>query len=152
MIGRRIFAAALVATVAALAAPVALADGPVRIVPEFPPFTGSFCPGFDVRVEAEFPGRSLLTFDDGSVMIVGHFEQTVTNVETGRSIVLNSSGADVIDLDPLVITHSGRSAIFIPAGRPLPQQATLFVGHNVIVPRVSITYVGQAIDLCALLA
>jgi hypothetical protein len=85
--------AVIVAVVAVVAVPSAMAAKPIRTVFTPEPFTflaGEGC-AFDVTAVPDEDARVVRTeFDDGRVMTQGHVNATLTNLETGASIVTRS--------------------------------------------------------------
>jgi hypothetical protein len=149
----------LVVIAAALAAAVftssASAVQPTREHGEFVDrvFTG-VC-SFDVARHVLVNRSVITTYSDGTVRIIGTFKQTITNLDTGKSIDVNASGPVIIE------THPDGSSTEIDLGpqflRP-PGQLLLTTGRVVwefdaAGNTTSFTQVGgTSQDVCALLA
>jgi hypothetical protein len=95
MLHVRVLGVVAVAVVCALASTVpALADPPIPtpISPEATYAAGQVCP-FPVRVTPGDASHSRLHIQrSGEFIVTGYFSQTVTNLSTGRSLRIKSSG------------------------------------------------------------
>ena len=116
-------------------------------------FTG-VC-SFDVARHVEVNRSVITTYSDGTVRITGTFKQTITNLDTGKSIFVNASGPVIIE------THPDGSVTEIDLGRQFlrpPGQLLLTTGRVVweldaAGNTTSFTQVGgTSQDVCELLA
>jgi len=167
--------AVIVAVVAVIAVPSAMAAGPIRTVFTPGPFTffaGQGC-AFDVRAVPDEDARVVITeFDDGRVVTQGHGNATLTNLETGASIVTRSR-ARIVDTpgpeaNELLVEISGQINFAFFPGDPGPfgevgEPGLLLhmVGHqrftlaDVGQPTerlVEFSFSGRTTDICALLS
>jgi hypothetical protein len=69
---------------------------PVREPAPFLDATGQFCTDFQVLVHAVENRDVMTTFSNGQINIAGRLILEVTNLESGKSIVLNASGPGMI--------------------------------------------------------
>jgi hypothetical protein len=113
---RKGFTIALVVVVAALLAPAALAEKPVKTPSPFGEFTGQYCEDFAVRVAATTDQGTLKTFSSGAAMITGALKVDVTNLENGKTIGLNISGPATFTADGTTLIGTGRWLFFGEAG------------------------------------
>ena len=143
------------ALVAAVFASPASAVKPTREHGDFVDrvFTG-VC-SFDVARHVLVNRSVITTYSDGTVRITGTFKQTLTNLDTGKSIFVNASGPVIIE------THPDGSSTEIDLGRQFlrpPGQLLLTTGRVVwefdaAGNTTSFTQVGgTSQDVCALLA
>jgi len=110
---------------------------------------------FDVARHVVVDRSTITTFSDGTVHITGTFKQTLTNLDTGKTIFVNASGPVIIE------THPDGSVTEIDLGRQFlrpPGQLLLTTGRVVwntdaAGNTTSFTQVGgTSQDVCALLA
>jgi hypothetical protein len=133
------------------AAGQANAGGPTRMFLPAPPFiiVDNSC-SFDVRIDFVRNAEYIIVFTDPSGeptrgIITGALVQRFTNVESGKSIVVNASGPAFIGNDSLVL--GGRSTIFIPG------RLFLSAGRVQFDATGNLTGVtGKTTDLCAALS
>ena len=119
--------AVIVAVVAVVAAPSAMAAGPIRTVLTPEPMTfpaGGGC-AFDVGFVPDEDAREVRKeFDDGRVVSQGHVDVTLTNLETGASIVTRSRDHIIItpvpEANELLIEISGQIVFPFAPGDPGP--------------------------------
>jgi len=126
---RRLFAAVLLAMLAALCMPLtAYADPPVRQeVSDFAPFTLPGRCAFDVQVAQLANNEVATTFTDGRQTVTGTLKVRLSNLSTGRFIDVNVSGP--VTYTPngdgtFTATFRGRSLIF--PNVPDPAQENIF--------------------------
>jgi len=145
----------LVATFARAAAAVP----PVRFIEEPLNFENSsvFC-GFPLRAETLRTNVEVTTFSDGRQLITGSHTYRLTNLSSGKSLVLTDAGGLTTNPEQTTDTFSGRVVLFLFPGEPLGPGAWLFDG------RVVATFAepggflysdldirGKRVDLCAAL-
>jgi hypothetical protein len=118
--------------------------------------TGIGC-GFDVKVTPLENKEVTHTFSDGRVEITGTFKVRLTNVETGKSIVVNISGPAALTPNgdgTFTAVLKGRSLIFPNAP---PEATTLFFvnsGRTIMIVNESLThwtllnFMGMQFDVC----
>jgi hypothetical protein len=102
----------------ALLAPSALAQKPVKepfaSEPlEFP--AGDVCP-FPVLIEPVASNQSIKTFPDGRMLVTGRGRERVTNLDSGESIVVTTSGSLLITPLPngdLRLVARGQALFFL---------------------------------------
>jgi hypothetical protein len=117
---------------------------------------------FPVSIEVLENREKVTTFSDGRQLVTGTLKQRVTNLATGESLDLNTSGPATItpSADGSVLTISGRghSLLFFFSGEPGGPGLFLYIGHNVVTFDVvndvvtSVRATGRRIDICAALA
>ena len=159
MFRRAILFGALGLVAAALLAPGAAADKPVR---EFLPLadaTGQFCEDFQVRVHATDNKEYITVFSSGAMLITGVLKVEVTNLETGKTIALNISGPGKFSADGSTLTGGGPWLLFGEAGELGPGSDA---GVTYIAGRTTLTFgpagietietLGHTEDICAALA
>jgi hypothetical protein len=149
------------ATVAALAlavASVAAADPPTRSYSPLDPFSGSFCPNFDLGITPLINQEYFITFSTGAIITTGRLDVQVTNLSTGKSVVLNISGPGFSSADGNIGILRGLSIILLPPDFLYPgSPPTAFLNSGTVtfdfsgVP-VIMTQTGHMTDLCAELA
>jgi hypothetical protein len=147
------------ATMAALAlavASVAAADPPTRTFLPAGPFSGSFCPGFDVLLTPIINQEYGLSFSDGGMIISGRLVDQLTNLSTGTSIDINASGPARLSDDGTTLTLLGETLIpseggfFYPGS---PPDIQLISGLVVVdFSTGTVTETGHIRDLCNELA
>jgi hypothetical protein len=148
---------ALILGVAAVAVPAALADPPTKDPVPFPTATGQFCEGFMVSIEATANKEVFHAFSSGVGLITGTLKVEVTNLSTGESLELNTSGPGKFSPDG-TISGTGRWLLFGEAGQlPGPDPGMLLLsGHLALTlgPAgiAAIDSVGESEDICAALA
>ena len=152
-----------VVVVAALLAPSALAQKPVKEPVVLEPIefaAGEVCP-FAVRLEAIGNKQQMKTFPSGRVMITGRLITRVTNLATNRSMVVNTSGPVTmteLENDRIRIVGRGRNIVFSFERDVTGAALLLTTGRGVSIldlatdTVVSYQHQGRAIDLCARLA
>ena len=163
MVGRRrtlILAVALLgALFAATLASTAQAVPPTRTTE--PPFdfdsNSLFC-GFPLRAETLRNNVKITTFSDGRQLTTGSRMYRLTNLSTGKSLVLTDAGNLITNPEQTTDTFTGRLALFLFPGEPFGPGASLFIGRvvaNFAVPGgffySSLDFTGQRVDLCAAL-
>jgi hypothetical protein len=159
---------------AALAVASALAVGtPVPVSAAAPDFridlpAGMACAGFDLRVEGTGDKRIMREFTDRNGNVVRTlaagkgFTLTFTNLDTGESLTLRSSGSverTTVNSDGTrtVVSTGHNVVIFFPTDIPAGPSTTLYVGQIVYTVDASEVFTlqstsGTTTDLCALLA
>src|SRR3954452_12721116 len=141
---------------AATVATVAQADPPTRTTE--PPFdfeTSLFC-GFPLRSETLQSNVKITTFSDGRQLVTGRRTVRLTNVSTGKSLVLTDAGHLTTDPQQTVDTFTGRLVFPVFPGEPTGPRVWLFVGKVVATfaqpggffySKIDVT--GRSVDLCA---
>ena len=164
MINRRrsaVVAIALLTSVAlaATVASVAQAVPPTREAE--PPFdfdsSSLFC-GFPLRAETLRNNVKITTFSDGRQLVTGSHTGRLTNLSSGKSLVLTDAGSLITNPAQTAETFHGRTVLFLFPGEPFGPGAWLFDG------RVDATFAepggflysdldftGRQVDLCAVL-
>lgn len=143
---------------AAMAGP-AQATPPTRSTE--PPFdfasNSLFC-GFPLRAETLRNNIKITTFSDGRQVVTGSRQVRLTNLSSGKSLVLGDVGSLTTNPERTVDTFSGRLVLFLYPGEPFGPGAWLFVGRTVATfsEPGGFTYskldlVGTRVDLCAAL-
>jgi hypothetical protein len=130
---------------------------PVREPAPFPDATGQFCTDFQVLVHAVENRDVMTTFSDGRINIAGRLILEVTNLESGKSIVLNAFGPGMINPEDATISLEGPFLLFGEAGffgPGSPAELSLNAGQAVVsLNDFSIlSRVGHSEELCAVLA
>jgi hypothetical protein len=164
MIDRRrtsILALALLAGLlfAATVASTAQAVPPTRETE--PPFDfdniSLFC-GFPLRAETLQNNVKITTFSDGRQLATGSHTYRLTNLSTGKSLVLTDAGSLITNPEQTVDTFSGRLVLFLFPGEPFGPAAWLFVGRAVATFAEpggflysDLDLKGTRVDLCAAL-
>ena len=163
MVERRptsILAVALLgALFAATLASTAQAVPPTRTTE--PPFdfdsNSLFC-GFPLRAETLRNNVKITTFSDGRQLTTGSRTYRLTNLSTGKSLVLTDAGNLITNPEQTTDTFTGRLALFLFPGEPFGPGAWLFVGRTVatfaepggfLYSDLQVT--GKRVDLCAAL-
>jgi hypothetical protein len=116
-----------------------------------------FC-GFPLRAETLRNNVKITTFSDGRQLVTGSHTARLTNLSSGKSLVLTDAGNLTTNPEQTVDTFSGRLVLFLFPGEPLGPGAWLFEG------RVVATFAepggffysdldptGKRVDLCAAL-
>jgi hypothetical protein len=126
-----------------------------------PPFdfdnSSLFC-GFPLRAETLRNNVKITTFSDGHQLVTGGHTYRLTNLSTGKSLVLTDAGDLITNPEQTVDTFSGRVVLFLFPGEPFGPGAWMFEG------RVVATFAepggffysdldptGKRVDLCAAL-
>jgi len=126
-----------------------------------PPFdfdsNSLFC-GFPLRAETLRNNVKITTFSDGRRLTTGSRMYRLTNLSTGKSLVLTDAGNLITNPEQTTDTFTGRLALFLFPGEPFGPGASLFIGRvlaNFAVPGgffySSLDFTGQRVDLCAAL-
>jgi hypothetical protein len=125
-----------------------------------PPFdfeTSLFC-GFPLRSETLQSNVKITTFSDGRQLVTGRRTVRLTNLSTGKSLVLTDAGHLTTDPTQTVDTFTGRLIFPVFPGEPRGPGVWLFVGKVVATFAQpggffysSIDVTGSAVDLCAAL-
>ncbi|MEK6251028.1 MAG: hypothetical protein AABM43_03635 [Actinomycetota bacterium] len=164
MIDRRrtsILALALLAGVlfAATVASAAQAVPPTRETE--PPFnidnSSLFC-GFPLRVETLRNNVKITTFSDGRQLVTGSHTSRLTNLSSGKSLVLTDAGNVITNPEQTAESLTGRLVLFLFPGEPFGPGAWLFVGRAVATFAEpggflysDLDLKGTRVDLCAAL-
>jgi hypothetical protein len=159
---RKAFVISLGAGVAlALAvASVAAADPPTRSFSPQGPFSGSFCPNFDLGITPLNNQEYFITFSGGAhaVITTGRIDAQVTNLSNGKSVVLNISGPGFLSSDGNIVVFGGLSLILLPPDFLYPgSPPTAFLNAGTVTfdfsgAPILMTQTGHMTDLCAELA
>jgi hypothetical protein len=126
-----------------------------------PPFdfdnTSLFC-GFPLRAETLRNNVKITTFSDGREVVTGSHTYRLTNLSSGKSLVLTDAGNLITDPGQTADTFTGRVVLFLFPGEPLGPGAWLFVGRTVATFAEpggffysNLDLTGQRVDLCAAL-
>jgi hypothetical protein len=153
---------AAVAVLALALASVAAADPPTISYGPLEPFSGSFCPNFDLAItplaNPLTNQEKSITFSTGAIITTGRLDAQVTNLSNGKSVVLNISGPGYASPDENTVIFGGLSIILLPPDFLYPgSPPTAFLNSGTVtfdfsgVP-VIMTQTGHMTDLCAELA
>src|SRR5215210_5386200 len=135
MIDRRCLSILALASVvcllfAAMVATAAQAVPPTRTTE--PPFDFSssslFC-GFPLRVETLRNNVKMTTFSDGRQLVTGSHTSRLTNLSSGKSLVLTDAGNVMTNPQQTAETLTGRVVLFLFPGEPFGPGAWLFLGR-----------------------
>ncbi len=133
----------------------AMADQPTREPLPVGPFTfPNVCGGFDVLLEPLQENETLMTFTDESgevvkLIVTGALRLRLTNLDTGKSIVVNVPGPQQIRIGadgPLTNTAVGPWIHLTEEGLLVLTRGQIVLGEPFETLR------GTSVDLCALLA
>jgi hypothetical protein len=158
VIKRAILCGAVALAAAALLAPGAGADRPIREPLGDQNATGRFCPGFDVEIVTTANKEVAQIFSSGVTLVTGVLKVEVTNVSTGETLTLNISGPGKFSADGSTISARGTWLLFGEAGQlPGPDPGMLLVsGHTTLnlgpAGIASMSVRGTIVDICAALA
>ena len=153
MIYRMVVRALLAACAAAALVPTAAAEPPTRSFLPFVDVTGQFCEGFQVHIAATQNNEFGTFFADGSALVTGVLKVEVTNLSTGRSLVLNISGPARFNADGTV-RGAGTWLLFGEAGQlPGPDPGLILItgGNSVTIGPTGVTAFsvrGTTVDVC----
>jgi hypothetical protein len=155
---RAILCGAVALAAAALLAPSAAAEKPIKEPLPSQNITAQFCPDFQVEIATTANKEVIHIFSSGVALITGVLKVEVTNVETGKTVALNISGPGKISADGSTISAHGTWLLYGEAGQlPGPGPGMfLATGHTTL--QVSPTGIesmstrGTVQDVCALLA
>jgi hypothetical protein len=155
MFRKCLFSLAGVAALALLVVSVAAADPPTRTYLPAAPFSGPFCPGFEVLVTPLVDQEYSITFSTGGVITTGRLVIQLTNLSTGTAIVVNASGPGFLSDDGTTFTLRGATLVldaggFLYPGSPPDSQ--LLSGVLVIDSNGNVSETGHIRDLCTELA
>jgi hypothetical protein len=142
--------AAVVAVVLA-AASTAAADPPIRTFVPAGPFTGEFCPGADVQITFPINQEYAIAFSSGAIITTGRLVAEVTNLSTGKSVVVNASGPGTLGADGS-FTLRGETLVFLTPGTIAPgSPATTYILSGVLqfAPDGTVTQIGHITDICS---
>lgn len=144
---------------AATAAVGAEAAAPTRETE--PPFNFDnstvFC-GFPLRAETLRNNVKITTFSDGRQLVTGSSTIRLTNLSSGKSLVLTDAGNVITNPERTAETLTGRLVVFLFPGEPFGPGAWLIVGRaeatfaepgGFLYSSLDVT--GRRIDLCAAL-
>jgi len=116
-----------------------------------------FC-GFPLRAETLRNNVKITTFSDGRQLTTGSRKYRLTNLSTGKSLVLTDAGNLITNPEQTTDTFTGRLALFLFPGEPFGPGVSLFVGRvvaNFAVPGgffySGLEFTGRRVDLCAAL-
>jgi hypothetical protein len=157
------FRAAVLALLAGmlLAATVgtAHAEPPTRATE--PPFDFAsstlFC-GFPLRAETLLTNVKITTFSDGRQLVTGGSVVRLTNLSSGKSLVVRDAGSLTTNPQQTTDAFTGRLILFLFPGEPFGPGAWLFVGRTIATFAEPGGFVysdldldGTRVDLCAAL-
>jgi hypothetical protein len=116
-----------------------------------------FC-GFPLRAETLSNNVKITTFSDGRQLVTGSHQGRLTNLSTGKSLVLTDAGSLKTDAAQTTDTFTGRLVLFLFPGEPFGPGAWLFVGRTVATFAQpggffysALDFQGKRVDLCAAL-
>jgi hypothetical protein len=125
-----------------------------------PPFdfdnVSLFC-GFPLRAETLQNNIKITTFSDGRQLVTGSHTYRLTNLSSGKSLVLKDAGNLITNPGGTSETFTGRLVLFLFPGEPFGPGASLFVGRVVATFAPGgffysdLDLTGQRVDLCAAL-
>jgi hypothetical protein len=126
-----------------------------------PPFdienSSLFC-GFPLRAETLRNNVKITTFSDGRQLVTGSHTGRLTNLSSGKSLVITDAGNLMTDPQQTTDTFHGRVVLFLFPGEPFGPGAWLFVGRTVATFAEpggflysGLEFAGQRVDLCAAL-
>jgi|KBSMisStandDraft_5_1062788.scaffolds.fasta_scaffold431394_2 hypothetical protein len=147
---------AAVAATALSVVSIAAADPPTRTFSPSGPFSGSFCPGFDVLVTPVVNREYSIAFSNGAIITTGRFVAQLTNLSSGTSIVVNVSGPGFLSDDGVSFTLRGATLVLdtggflYPGSPPATQLLSGQLAFDGLTGNVSET--GRIRDLCVALA
>jgi hypothetical protein len=144
---------------AAMVASTAHAAPPIRETE--PPFdfenNSLFC-GFPLRAETLRNNVKITTFSDGRQLVTGTRTVRLTNLSSGKSLVVRDAGNLITNPEQTADTFAGRLVLFLFPGEPFGPGAWLFVGRTVATFAEpggflysGIDVQGTRVDLCAAL-
>ena len=144
---------------AATVASAAQAVPPTRTTE--PPFDfendSVFC-GFPLRAETLRNNVKITTFSDGRQLVTGSHTARLTNLASGKSLVVTDAGNLRTDPKQTTDTFHGRLVLFLFPGEPFGPGAWLFVGRTVATFAApggflysNLEFTGKRVDLCAAL-
>ena len=164
MINRRRSVAAATAlltsvVLAAALASTAQAVPPIRETEE--PFDfeniSLFC-GFPLRAETLRNNLKITTFSDGRQLVTGTRTVRLTNLSSGKSLVVRDAGNLITNPEQTTDTFAGRLILFLFPGEPFGPGAWLFNGRVVATFAEpggffysDLDFTGKQVDLCAAL-
>jgi hypothetical protein len=97
-----------------------------------PPFdfdnSSLFC-GFPLRAETLRNNVRITTFSDGRQLVTGSHTYRLTNLSTGKSLVLTDAGNVITNPEQTAESLTGRLVLFLFPGEPFGPGAWLFVGR-----------------------
>ena len=146
---------------ALMVAPLASADAPIRVVLDPPPdVSGQYCEDFMVGIHVIRFREVATIFSNGEVLTTGALSVQVTNLDSGRTLLLNVPGPGRISADGSTVTATGPWLLFGEEGdlgEGSPAQVTYIAGRfTFTVEGGQITHVsdiqGRTRDICAALA
>lgn len=118
----------------------------------------SFFCGFPLRAETLRNNVKITTFSDGRELVTGSHTYRLTNLATGKSLVLTDAGNLITQPDLTSETFTGRVVLFLFPSEPFGPGAWLFIGRVVATFAVPggffyshLDPTGQRVDLCAAL-
>jgi len=155
-----VFAIALMTSLATVSvANVAQAAPPTRTTEPPLDFASNalFC-GFPLRAETLKNNVKITTFSDGHQLVTGSHTGRLTNLSSGKSLVITDAGSLITNSEKTAETFHGKTVLFLFPGEPFGPGAWLFTG------RVDATFAepggflysgldftGKQVDLCAAL-
>ena len=127
-----------------------------------PPFeidnSSLFC-GFPLRAETLRNNVKITTFSDGRQLVTGSHTGRLTNLSSGKSLVITDAGNLMTDPQQTADTFHGRLVLFLFPGEPFGPGAWLFVGRTAATFAEpggflysGLEFTGKRVDLCAALA
>jgi hypothetical protein len=126
-----------------------------------PPFdienSSLFC-GFPLRAETLRNNVKITTFSDGRQLVTGTRTVRLTNLSSGKSLVVRDAGSLITNPEQTAETFHGRLVLFLFPGEPFGPGAWLFNGRvdaTFAEPGVffysDLDFTGKQVDLCAAL-
>ncbi len=100
----------------------------------------------------------ITTFSDGRQLVTGSHTGRLTNLSSGKSLVITDAGNLMTDPEQTTDTFHGRLVLFLFPGEPFGPGAWLFVGRTVATFAEpggflysGLEFTGKRVDLCAAL-
>src|SRR2546423_3986108 len=119
--------------------------------------SSTFC-GFPLRAETLRNNVKITTFSDGRQQVNGSHMYRLTNLSSGKSLVVTDAGNLTTNPEQTAETFTGRVVLFLFPGEPLGPGAWLFVGQVVATFAEPGGFLysdletnGRRVDLCAAL-
>ena len=116
-----------------------------------------FC-GFPLRAQTVRNNVKITTFSDGRQLVTGSHTGRLTNLSSGKSLVITDAGNLMTDPEQTTDTFHGRLVLFLFPGEPFGPGAWLFVGRTVATFAEpggflysGLEFTGKRVDLCAAL-
>jgi hypothetical protein len=116
-----------------------------------------FC-GFPLRAETLHTNVKITTFSDGRQLVTGASVVRLTNLSSGKSLIVRDAGSLTTNPQQTTDAFTGRLILFLFPGEPFGPGAWLFVGRTIATFAEPGGFVysdldldGTRVDLCAAL-